>query len=103
MNDDILEATTPGATLQLKYRGSAIGLFVTSGPDAGILEYSIDGSDFRKIDQYTQWSKSLHLPWLLMLEDENSSGEHRLVLRISKDKNPESKGTACRIHRFAVN
>lgn len=103
MNDNILEASTPGASFQLRYKRSAIGLFVTSGPDAGILEYSIDGSDFRKIDQYTKWSKSLHLPWLLMLEDENSNGEHRLVLRISPDKNPESNGTVCRIHRFAVN
>jgi pimeloyl-ACP methyl ester carboxylesterase/lysophospholipase L1-like esterase len=103
MDDDILEATEPGASFQIKFTGSAIGLFVTSGPDAGILEYSIDGAPFKKTDQYTKWSKSLHLPWLLMLEDELQEGRHKLIVRISADKNPESKGTACRVHRVAVN
>ena len=103
VNDPILEATQPGATLKLYFSGKAIGLFVTSGPDAGIVEYSIDGSDFRSADQFTQWSTQLHLPWLIMLEDELCDGEHTLVLRISADKNPLSTGNVCRIHQFAIN
>jgi hypothetical protein len=103
MNVDVLEALEPGASLQLRFTGRAIGLFVTSGPDAGIIEYSIDKSEFRKVDQFTQWSGSLHLPWLIMLEDKLSDGKHVLILRTSQEKNPGSKGNVCRIHHFVVN
>ena len=84
-------------------RGRAIGLLVTSGPDAGIVEYSIDGSPFAQVDQYTQWSKWLHLPWVVMLDDQLKEGKHTLTLRMSADKNSGSTGTACRIHQFVAN
>lgn len=103
VNDQILEATQPGAELKLKFKGTAIGLFITSGPDAGILEYSIDGKEYRKADQFTQWSRLLHLPWLLVLEDELENRSHTLLLRTSAANNPASIGHASRIHQFAVN
>ncbi len=103
VNVPVLETTQPHASLKLKFRGTAIGLFVTSGPDAGIVEYSIDGSDFKTVDQFTQWSKQLHLPWLIMLDDELKDSKHTLILRMSAGKNPQSIGNSCRIHQFAVN
>ena len=103
VNVPILEATQPGALLKLKFTGTAIGLFVTSGPDAGILEYSIDGADFKRADQFTQWSDQLHLPWLIILEDQLPDGKHILQLKVSAEKNKRSTGYACRIHQFAVN
>ena len=99
----VLEATKPGATLKLKFAGKAIGLFITSGPDAGILEYSIDGCDFKAVDQFTQWSRQLHLPWVIILDDELKDSKHILVLRVASDKNAVSIGNACRIHQFVVN
>jgi lysophospholipase L1-like esterase/pimeloyl-ACP methyl ester carboxylesterase len=103
VNDMVLEAFHPGATLKLKFAGKAIGLFVTSGPDAGIVEYSIDGSEFKSADQFTQWSSHLHLPWLIILDDELPDRKHTLILRVASDKNQGSIGYACRIHQFAVN
>jgi pimeloyl-ACP methyl ester carboxylesterase len=103
VNVPVLEATSPGSSLKLKFNGKAIGLFVTSGPDAGMLEYSIDGSDFRVVDQFTKWSRQLHLPWLILLDDELRDMTHTLILRVARDKNPESKGNVCRIHQFVVN
>lgn len=99
----LLEASLPGASLKLNFKGTAIGLFVISGPDAGIVEYSIDGSDFKAVDQFTQWSRQLHLPWLTMLDDELKDTKHTIILRMSAGKNPESIGNTCRIHQFAVN
>ena len=99
----ILEATQPGAQLKLKFTGTAIGLFVNSGPDAGIVEYSIDGQPFKTTDLFTPWSQLLHLPWLVLLDDQLSTGKHTLILRIASIKNGKSNGTACRIHHFAVN
>lgn len=103
VNNDILETSQPGSILKLKFTGKAIGLFVTSGPDAGIIEYSIDGSGFRKTDQFTQWSQGLHLPWLIMPDDELQYGKHKLLLRMAAETNEGSTGTTCRIHQFAVN
>ena len=103
VNVPVLEATQPGVSLKLKFTGRAIGLFITSGPDAGKLEFSIDGAAFKIADQFTPWSEQLHLPWLLMLDDELQEGKHTITLRVSKTTNAKSIGHACRIHQFAVN
>lgn len=99
----MLEATRPGDKLTLDFTGKAIGIFCTPGPTAGILEYSIDGAPFKKLDTFTQWSKYLYIPWVYMFETELDDTTHKLVLRISKDKNPDSIGTECQIRNFVVN
>ncbi len=103
VNVPVLEATQTGALLKLKFTGNAIGMFITSGPDAGMVEFSIDGSKFKLADQFTTWSGQLHLPWLVMLDDELSAGKHTLLLRVAATKNVKSRGYACRIHQFTVN
>jgi len=98
-----LIATEPNAELRLEFTGTAIGVCVASGPDAGKLSYSIDGGPFKTKDLYTQWSSFLHLPWYVMLNDELKRGRHRIVIRISPEKHPDSKGHAARILHFLVN
>ena len=93
----------PRAKLTLDFKGKAIGIFGVFGPAAGMLEYSVDGAPFKKLDTYTRWSKGIYLPWVYMLESELKAGNHRLVLRISKDRNKESLGTECCIRNFVVN
>ncbi len=99
----MLEATRPGDKLTLEFTGRAIGLFCVAGPAAGIIEYSIDGAPFKKVDIYTEWSSWLYIPWLYTLETELENKAHKLVLRISKDKNPQSLGNECQIRNFVVN
>jgi sialidase-1 len=99
----VLKADRPGATLRFKFDGTAIGIFVTCGPDVGIVEYSIDDSPFRQTDQFTQWSSSLHLPWAYVLDAELSRDAHELTLRTTDSKSPKSQGYACRIVYFLVN
>lgn len=99
----MLEATRPGDRLTLDFRGKAIGIFCVSGPSAGILEYSVDGAPFKELDTFTQWSHNLYIPWVYMLETELEDTDHKLVLRISKKKNPASLGTECQIRNFVVN
>ena len=99
----MLEATRPGDKLTLAFEGKAIGIFCTPGPTAGIIEYSIDGAPFKKLDTFTEWSKYLYIPWVYMLETELNDTNHKLVLRISKEKNPDSLGTECQIRNFVVN
>jgi len=99
----VLRADEPGAMLKLKFTGTAVGVFVTCGPDVGIIEFSIDNSAFRQIDQFTQWSSRLHLPWAYVLDAELESGAHELTLRTTDRRNPNSLGNACRIVHFLAN
>ncbi len=98
-----LKATTAGATLTLDFEGTAVGLLLTAGPDVGILEYSIDGKTYPPLDQFTQWSKGLHIPWAYMLATDLSLGKHQLTLTTCKSHNEKSTGNACRIVKFLAN
>ncbi|MCE8601881.1 alpha/beta fold hydrolase [Bacteroides fragilis] len=99
----MLETDRPGAKLTLDFEGTAVGIFCVSGPAAGILEYSIDGATFKKLDTFTAWSGGLYIPWVYIFDTELPKGKHRLMLRMSKDHHPQSKGTACQIRQFVVN
>lgn len=99
----MLETDRPGAKLTLDFEGTAVGIFCVSGPAAGILEYSIDGAPFKKLDTFTAWSGGLYIPWVYTFDTELPKGKHRLMLRMSKDHHPQSKGTACQIRQFVVN
>jgi len=99
----MLEAKRPGDQLKLKFTGKAIGIFCVAGPSAGILEYSIDGAPFKKLDTFTEWSTGLYIPWVYLFETELESKVHTLHLRVSKEKNSKSQGTQCVIRNFVVN
>ncbi|MBO9561735.1 MAG: hypothetical protein J7621_03140 [Niastella sp.] len=103
VNRPMLVATTPGATLTLSFKGTAIGMAIVSGSDAGHVSYSIDNGPFKEIDLFTQWSRSLHLPWYILFSSELTEGKHQLQLRIADKKNEKSNGHACRIVHFLTN
>ena len=93
----------PGDSFSVEFSGSAVGLFVAAGPDAGIIEFSIDDKTWEKLDLFTQWSHHLHIPWLYMLATELTYKPHILQVRLSAEKNSKSVGTTCRIVHIAVN
>lgn len=98
-----LVAEKPGSELEYQFEGTAVGIFVAAGPDAGILEYRIDGGPPQTLDQFTCWSAGLHLPWLYILADELGTGPHSVTIKTTDQKNPGSVGYACRIFYFAIN
>ena len=100
---DVLEATEPGAELTLKFQGTAVGAYVLAGPDAGILEFSIDGADFQKAELFHRHSRGLHYPRTVMFRNDLEGGDHVLRLRLSADHNKASSGTAARILQFVAN
>ncbi len=97
----MLHATHPGAKLELEFSGTAVGVYVTAGPDAGMLEGRIDDSSFSRVNLYHRFSRQLHYPRTVMLATELPPGRHRLTLRIADET--ESDGHAARILGFAVN
>jgi len=99
----VLSALKPGAALSLKFNGTAIGITVLSGQDAGIVSYSIDNSPYKEIDLYTPWSKQLHLPWYILFAGNLKAGAHLLKIKVANIHNPLSKANACRIVYFFKN
>ena len=97
----MLCGSQPGASFSLRFKGSAIGVYLVAGPDAGSLEASIDGGEFRSYLLYHRFSKGLHYPRTVLLGDNLDKGEHLLKVRIA----PKGKqgGTAARIIRFVAN
>jgi hypothetical protein len=87
----------------LDFQGPAIGVYVLAGPDAGTLEYSIDGKPFQQADLYHRFSRGLHYPRTVMLDADVGSGDHRLVFRIAEAQHESSTGHAVRILNFVAN
>lgn len=103
VNVPMLYSDTPGSVFTYGFKGKTVGLFMACGPYSGTLEYSIDGGKFRKLDTFTRWSKGLYLPWLYVLDSGlDPSVEHKLTVRVSKEKNERSKGTECVIRNIVV-
>ena len=103
VNVPMLEGKKPGDSFRFRFRGRGVGLFVAAGPDTGVIEYRIDGSEPERVDLFTKWSGRLHLPWAYVLDAELSDGEHELEVKITDQKNPKSDGHACRVVHMLVN
>ena len=76
---------------------------VAAGPDAGMIEFSIDGGTPQVLDLFTAWSAQLYLPWYYTLAAELERGPHRLELWIAEEKNVKSQGNSCILKSFYVN
>lgn len=98
-----LVATEPGAEFEFTFTGSGCGLFIAAGPDAGRIEFSIDGGAYRPLETFTNWSAGLHLPWALILDDTLKSGPHTARVRIASDHDPKGTGTALRVFHLLLN
>lgn len=101
--DTFLHTSEVGAELSLSFEGTAVGAFVLAGPDAGMVEVSIDGGKPQTIDLYHHYSKGLHYPRTVMFATDLAAGKHQLVLRVSGKHNDQSKGHAVRIMQFVAN
>ena len=104
VNVPALVGDRPGAEFEFSFEGSGVGLFITSGPDAGHIEYSIDSGNYQAIDTITPWSRGLHLPWSLILDDGLSNGRHTVRVRIAQNPDTNSnRGTALRVFHLLLN
>lgn len=96
-------AESPGAELKIDFRGTAVGLFVLAGPDAGSVDYAIDNGPWQTKDLYHRFSKGLHYPRTVVLQSGLKENEHSVRLRVSESKNDSSSGHAVRVLEFVAN
>ena len=103
-NIPVLSAEKAGATLKLKFAGTAVGVLAVAGPDAGSIEYSIDGGAMITFDPFhPKFSPGMNLGAIEVFNAELAPGAHELVLKVGAKSHPASKGTAVRITHFMVN
>ena len=103
VNVPALVGTAPGAEFEFDFEGTGAGLFITAGPDAGRIEFSVDGGAYRQIDTFTRWSAGLHLPWAVILDDGLKNGQHTVTVRIAEGHNDKGTGTALRVFHLLLN
>lgn len=103
VNVPMLIAERPDAEQAFDFEGTAVGIFVAAGNDAGTIAYRVDGGAWQTQDLFTRWSRGLHIPWAYVLAAGLPPGRHRLDLRVAAEKNKGSKGHACRIVHWLVN
>lgn len=97
----MLSATEPGAEVNVEFEGTALGAFILAGPNAGIVEVSVDGGLSRPINLFGSYSGGWQYPWTVMLATDLKPGKHQVTLRMS-DKTSRT-GHAMRIMEFCVN
>lgn len=103
-NVPMLVGNRPADQFRWQFQGTAAGIWVVAGPDAGMIEYRIDQGEWQRRDLFTFWSDGLHLPWVHVLADGLSPDrQHQLEVRVVEAKNPRSKGHACRIVHLLSN
>lgn len=100
---DVLAADAPGATLELDFEGTLVGIDAIAGMDAGILRCSVDDAPVTKVDLFDQYCKQFHRPVCRVLAENLPPGKHMLRVIVAPDRNGNSEGTAARIRRFVAN
>ena len=93
----------PSEPLTFNFEGTTIGIVVVAGPDAGIIEYNIDGNSWIKEDLFSKAGKKTHIPKYITLGSDLKPTKHTLQVKLSPEKNSESKGHICRILNFYIN
>jgi hypothetical protein len=101
--EPIVEGVEPGAELEFPFEGTAVGAYILAGPDAGIVEASVDGGAPRKVNLFHNYSANLHYPRTVLFADGLAEGTHTLKLKISEDTDGKAAGHAFRALHFVVN
>ena len=103
VNVPALVGTEPGAEFEFSFTGTGCGHFIAAGPDAGRIEFSIDGGEYRKLETFTHWSAGLHLPWALILDESLKPGPHTAKVCLATDHDAKGSGTALRVFHLLLN
>ncbi len=102
-NVPMLVGEYPGSIIKFQFKGNAVGIKTVAISDAGIIEYSIDGSGWQKQDLFTLQSRQKYMSCFYTLESGLKDRRHTLQIRLTDDKNAESTGNKCIIHHFYFN
>ena len=97
-------ANQAGAKLKIKFKGTAIGAYMLSGPDTAIIRCTIDGKQTKNIDTLHRHS-GFNYPMTVMFFNELKDSVHILELEILKNRKGRIRegGEAFRVIKFTGN
>ncbi len=87
----------------MHFNGRALGAYVLAGPDAGVLEVSINGGDYKRVNLYHRYSRGLHYPRTVMFATDLKPGKHTAQIRVALPKRGTPGNRTARILQFTVN
>lgn len=100
---DALWSETPGAEFSFSFRGTAAAAILTSGPDVGAVEVSVDGGEWRCVELVSPYSKTLNYPHTKFFADGLPEAVHEIKVRLVEAQHEWGGGKAVRINRLVVN
>ena len=103
LKEQLWYSDAPAAQLEFRFTGTAAGAYVLAGPDAGQVDVSIDGGEWKTVDLFHRFSRGLHYPRTVMFAVDLKPQQHEVRVRVSEGRNPESQGTAVRVLAFVAN
>ncbi|WP_313640989.1 hypothetical protein [Paenibacillus sp.] len=80
-----------------------MGLLLFYGPDSGIFEYSLNGGPFSAVNLFDEWCPLAFRPIVAMFEIQKQRQELPVTVRITGEKDKQSKGTSLRILKLMYN
>ena len=98
---EVWSSGTVGATLEVAFTGTTLAAYMTTGPDAGALEVSVDGGAPRLL-KFRGWGR-LHYPFAAILAEGLTAGPHRARLVVREDRRDGKRTSTIRLHRLYEN
>jgi pimeloyl-ACP methyl ester carboxylesterase/lysophospholipase L1-like esterase len=104
IDSELIYTCKANAKLSIDFTGSAIGAYVLSGPESGIINCTIDGSETHEIDTLHVHS-NFNYPMTVMFFNDLSSEKHILELEVLENRPGRIKpgGTNLMVLAFAAN
>lgn len=99
----VLQGDYPGQIIKFPFSGKAVGIAVYSGTDSGMIEFSVDEADWQQLDLFSFPVGTEYTLRYFTLESQLKGQKHMLQLRVSANKNPNSKGHNCILRSFVIN
>ena len=98
---EVWSSDRPGAALEVAFEGRTLAARMTTGPDAGDLEISVDGGTPRRLS-FRGWGQ-LHYPSAVLLADDLEPGRHKARLVVRETRRDGRPASTLRIHRLYEN
>jgi len=97
-NNDIHKSNKKDASFSVKFSGTKIKIYGTTGPDHGIAHINIDGRS-TKVDLYSKEHKS---NVLIYTSPQLKNGSHKLEVKVSGSKNKKSKDKYVTVDKIEI-
>ena len=100
----VAACSKPGPTMSIDFAGTAVGIYGVTGPDAGDLEFSVDGGPWQAVAVFDPSAKDrgYHL-FHRMMVDNLKNEKHAICVRVAEAIPQGSSGRQARIGWFTVN